>query len=432
MTDITPIYNLKAVIKETGLSPATIRAWEHRYGLFRPPRTPGGHRIYSRQDIKLLKWLIARQQEGLSISQAVEMWKIQQESAPGNLVYTSETNVYSFTETGILKELREQWMAACQAFNEMDANQVLNQAFATIAPETVSVEILQKGLAEIGKSWYSGVVSAQQEHFASVIALRRLDVLITALPAPTRLETILVACPPGEQHDFILLLVTYLLRRQGWNVLYLGANLPLDRLDQMITTTRPALVISAAQTLTGAASLSEMARYIVSMDIPLAYGGGIFNEVPATNHQISGYYLGTSLSALPGIIEMLMIASPEMPDVHPLTPEYTQTLDRFLQHESAILVSTITTGQGTLINQNYYELANNNLTRMIESALRLGNIHLLDQMIVWLDGLLSNRGISSLLVKDFYRVYRQTVDRELGDQAKLIGDWLEKAESMIS
>ena len=76
MSDTTPIYNLKAVMNEVGLSASTLRAWELRYGLPKPRRTAGGHRLYSKQDIEMLKWLVERQKEGLSISQAVEMWKV--------------------------------------------------------------------------------------------------------------------------------------------------------------------------------------------------------------------------------------------------------------------------------------------------------------------------------------------------------------------
>ena len=58
MSDSTPIYNLKAVMQEVGLSAATLRAWELRYGVPKPQRTAGGHRLYSRQDIEMLKWLV--------------------------------------------------------------------------------------------------------------------------------------------------------------------------------------------------------------------------------------------------------------------------------------------------------------------------------------------------------------------------------------
>ncbi|HSB66858.1 MAG TPA: B12-binding domain-containing protein, partial [Anaerolineales bacterium] len=275
MNDTLPIYNLKAVIKETGLSPATLRAWERRYGLIKPDRSPGGHRLYSRLDIELIKWLIERQKEGLSISQAVGMWKVQQEGVYGEPLHRVTSTVISPSPNGMLDELREQWVAACRSFDDVGANQALDQAFSITAPETVCFEIFQKGLVEIGRDWYAGKVSVQQEHFASAIATRRLNTLFTALTVPTRPETILAACPSGEEHEFILLMITYLLRRQGWNALFLGANVPLEDLDQTIKSTKPAMVLSAAQTLTGAASLSELSQYLHSLVIPLAYGGGI-------------------------------------------------------------------------------------------------------------------------------------------------------------
>ena len=73
--DDTPIYNLKAVVQETGLKPDTLRAWERRYSLPEPNRTGGGHRLYSQQDINTLKWLLARQDEGMTISRAVSLWR---------------------------------------------------------------------------------------------------------------------------------------------------------------------------------------------------------------------------------------------------------------------------------------------------------------------------------------------------------------------
>ena len=40
-----PTYNLKVVLKQTGLKADTLRAWERRYGLPKPVRTPGRHRL---------------------------------------------------------------------------------------------------------------------------------------------------------------------------------------------------------------------------------------------------------------------------------------------------------------------------------------------------------------------------------------------------
>ena len=68
--DSQPIYNIKAVVEATGLTAATLRAWERRYGALTPGRTEGGYRLYSASDIATLQWLKQRVGEGLSISQA--------------------------------------------------------------------------------------------------------------------------------------------------------------------------------------------------------------------------------------------------------------------------------------------------------------------------------------------------------------------------
>ncbi len=69
--DSNPVYNLRVVVRETGLTPDTVRVWERRYGLPQPKRTAGGHRLYSQSDIDILKWLAAKREAGLSISQAI-------------------------------------------------------------------------------------------------------------------------------------------------------------------------------------------------------------------------------------------------------------------------------------------------------------------------------------------------------------------------
>lgn len=76
----TPTYNLKVVLQETDIKPDTLRAWERRYGLPEPERTQGKHRLYSDYDIAIIKWLISRQQEGMSISRAVQLWRNLEES----------------------------------------------------------------------------------------------------------------------------------------------------------------------------------------------------------------------------------------------------------------------------------------------------------------------------------------------------------------
>jgi methanogenic corrinoid protein MtbC1 len=426
MADNTPIYNLKAVIKEVGLSPATLRAWERRYGLVMPQRSPGGQRLYSRQDIEVLKWLVERQNEGLSISRAVEMWKTRIEGDKTLSPQIHAPVLVPTTGEVMIDELRDQWIAACLAFDDHAANLAVEHAFSIVAPETVCTQVLQKGLAQIGEGWYDGSVSVQQEHFASAIAMRCLNTLLAATAAPTRAKCILAACPPGEEHDFILLMITYFLRRNGWNVLYLGSNVPLLDLDATLQSTKPSLILSAAQTLNSAASLREMSEYLETQGKPLAFGGGIFNLIPATIQLISGYYLGTNVVMIPQILELLVFAPPDMPHAQSISPVVAHTLARFVQNEAVITAYVTSAMQAEPIAPAHLEIANANLTQLIASALTLGDINFVDHSIAWLNGFLGNHGFTTSAARQFYGIYRQAVDQYLGDEGGIIQDWLIK------
>ena len=113
-----PQFNIKAVVTQTGLNPATIRAWERRYGFPMPQRTEGGHRQYSRRDIDALKWLMARQDDGVSISHAVEIWQSYTERGEDPLMTTTAfvepvTSIGPVVDGSQMDELREAWISSC-------------------------------------------------------------------------------------------------------------------------------------------------------------------------------------------------------------------------------------------------------------------------------------------------------------------------------
>jgi DNA-binding transcriptional MerR regulator len=253
----TPTFNLKAVVQETGLKPDTLRAWERRYGLPQPARSAGGHRLYSQHDIDILKWLIARQEEGLSISRAVDLWQqlVEEGKDPFWEMAAEEEGLAGPAPLEVgdtLAQLRASWVEACLEFDEPRAEYVLAQAFALYPPKTACLELLQKGLSQLGERWYQGEVTAQQEHFASALAMRHLEALIGINPPPTRSGRILIGCAPEEEHAFSPLLLALLLRRRGWDVVYLGANVPIDRLEGTIAHVEPDLVVLTAQMLAAA------------------------------------------------------------------------------------------------------------------------------------------------------------------------------------
>jgi DNA-binding transcriptional MerR regulator/methylmalonyl-CoA mutase cobalamin-binding subunit len=424
-----PAFNLKVVVQETGLKPDTLRVWERRYGLPQPQRSAGRHRLYSQQDIDTLKWLVARQNEGLSISRAVALWR--QLEAEGQKPLEQEPQTAPVFKPALaptvgqtLIELREAWIAACMAFDEQMAAHMLTQAFALYPPEVTCTELLLPALADIGAGWFQGHYTVQQEHFASALAARRLEALLAATPAPTRPGRFLVGCPPQEEHTLGLLMLSLFLRRQGWDVIYLGANVPIAQLETTIAATKPQLVILSAQRLTTAATLQEMAQFLVEKHIPLAYGGQIFNSLPALQERIAGHYLGTNVNEAAQIVEHLLASSPPIPQAEPISDIYQQALDYYSQQQPLVDAAVWEAWQSTDISEDHHRLVDYNLSRNIIAALTMGDIAFVSRDLVWVKNLLVNYQLPADSLCAYLNAYHQAVETQLDDRGTPVKMWL--------
>lgn len=427
----SPVYNLKVVVRETGIKPDTLRAWERRYDLPKPQRTPGKHRLYSQYDIEMIKWLIERQKEGLRINRAVQLWRSLEEEGqdPLQTMPFSEPVDYRIPAEVVsgstISEFRENWVAACLDFDESRAENVLAQAFARYPLEAVCLGVLVEGLAAIGEQWYSNESTVQQEHFASALAMRRIDALLAATPPPTRGKKILAACPPGEEHVFPLLLVALFLRQRGWEVIYLGGNVPLEKLDATIQSSKPDLVISTAQQLSSAANLFEVAEYLQTEGILLAYGGLIFNLLPELNDHIPGHFLGESLEPVVKVIKDILANPKSMPIVKSVSNDYRLMYAQFKEYRPRIEAHLWEQFRTNGMKEYHLEIANEFLGRNIEAALFLGELGLLRSEIDWLRGLLIHHEIPVELLSKYLQLYKEAIEVNLGSQGRPIVAWIE-------
>jgi MerR family transcriptional regulator, light-induced transcriptional regulator len=429
--DETPTFNLKVVVQETGLKPDTLRAWERRYGLPKPGRTSGGHRLYSQGDIDTLNWLVARQEEGLSISRAVDLWErfIEESQDPlAEMPLSQQADkatqpVLDLGHTGgALADLRAEWVAACMSFDERRAEHVMAQAFALYPVEAVCGELLQKGIAEIGAGWYAGNVTVQQEHFASALAMRRLEALLSAAPVPTRPGRILAGCPAEEQHVFSLLMLTLTLRRQGWEVIYLGANVPLARLQATIASARPNLIVSSAQQLFTAATLLEMAQLVYNERIPFAFGGMVFNRTPELAERIPGHFLGREMNRVSDTVEQLLHTPRLNATAMAVTAESLAARDHYRENQALIEAYVWQKMRG--IAHDHLINANANMGRNIIAALSLGDIAYAGNDMAWLQGLLVNHNLPLEMLDGYLAVYLESLKKQLDERGRPIIEWL--------
>ncbi|MEZ4591164.1 MAG: MerR family transcriptional regulator [Chloroflexota bacterium] len=426
-----PTFNLKVVLSETGVKAHTVRAWEKKYGLPKPTRSKGGHRVYTQHDISIVKWLMARLEEGMTIRRAAELWQSMEEKGGDPLDYVGyqvdELNTI-FEKGQTLGEIRQAWINSCLKFDDASAEKYLTQAFALYPIKMVCLEILQKSMVQVGDHWFENKATAQQELFTSAKAIKRLSALLAGAPNPTRLGRLLVACPPGEEHVFSILLLSLLLRYQGWNVVYLGPNLPLAQLETTINAIEPNVVILAAQRLETAASLSKVTHLLAQMDVTSAFGGSIFNLIPSLRNHISGHFLGETIEGAVQVINKIMTFEPPMHIASPLPKKYEVALKHYDSRQYLIDFDTRQALEKENIPFAHLEDTNDRLKKSILAALHLGDIDYIDPELALAQQLMNNYGIPREMQTKYLRAYHASSKIRLGADGQIVTDWLDKLE----
>jgi methanogenic corrinoid protein MtbC1 len=432
-----PLFNLSLVVQETGIKADTLRAWERRYQLPNPSRTDGGHRLFSSYDIETIQWLISRQDEGMRISQAVDYWRELIASGIDPLEeHPRETNLpgtQPAVESSLqpLNTLREQWIEYALNFEEERAEQVLDTAFRHYPWEGVCTNLIYRGLSEVGDRWYTGDISVQQEHFTSELVIRKLQSLIADAPQAYHPQKALISNPSGEFHTIAALALNLLLRYRGWEVAYLGANVPLAHFEEALEKIKPDLVIMTAARLATAAELLKNSQLLQEFEIPLAYSGHVFTTVPDLVDQIPGTYLGTDLGEAVSLVETLL-SQPNKQPVKPPPPSPYQELANQLKSNLPYLENAALTRLGEENLDDYpsevIQDANDYLFMDILAALELGNVQFLESNLNWVGGLLKSRNYQGDFFKDYLESFL-IVGRELLDPEA--DEVLDRLESII-
>jgi methanogenic corrinoid protein MtbC1 len=170
-----------------------------------------------------------------------------------------------------------EWMnrleATLEAFDETGGHRVLSQVFDELGVEDALSHVVLPYLHEVGERWSTGSIGVAQEHVASNVLRSRLSVLMGADERPEGPLAVL-ACMPGEHHEFGLMATSIVLSRLGWRTCYLGANTPTAELALTCRTLRPAAVVVAAHRATAfAANAPALRRVAKATTVHLAAPG---------------------------------------------------------------------------------------------------------------------------------------------------------------
>ncbi len=301
-----PVYNTRAVSQRTGVPADTFRAWERRYGLPAPSRTNGNHRLYSEQDVAIISWLRDRTLEGVTISQAVELYRQERDRAgraslPPSGQTASPNGSHASEHERSLGRFVAGVTESLIAFDASEAERVVEEALAVAGVEAVCQEVLQPVLHQIGDMWARGEAGISAEHYASHFVLRKVGTLFNLSRPEQGRGPLVAACLEGEMHEVGLLLTSLFLSRRGYSVVYLGANLPLEDLLDTVRRVEPMMVLMSTSTDLGARRLARASQLLANLDDSrrplIGFGGNIYIENPHLRSEVQGIFLGTDARA---------------------------------------------------------------------------------------------------------------------------------------
>jgi DNA-binding transcriptional MerR regulator len=315
-----PLYNIGVVTRMTGISMATLRAWERRYDFPESKRTLGGHRLYSEREILRLRWVKLRIESGMQTSQAIYALKHQEQT--GQPVLTDDASGKRQPNFGgrlnplevLEPEDKHTYFASLQArlitaLTQPDfqvADTLLGEALAFFSPEALILGVIRPVMEEIGNLWGKNNISVAAEHLATNYLRQRLLSWMISAPPSRSQQTIVLACAPDEWHEGSLLILGALLRRRLWQVSYLGQAVPLPDLANFVKDLNPALIVVVAMTEMTASNLSDWTEWAkaanLSERLVFSFGGRIFVEKPEWRAKVPGIYLGNTIEE--GIITL--------------------------------------------------------------------------------------------------------------------------------
>lgn len=217
--------------RRTGVSPELLRAWERRYGVFEPDRSPGRFRLYTDADVTRVEAMRRQIAGGVSAAEAAR-----------RVLATSYVDGAAPDDAPALDEPIRELEESLLAFDEAGAHSALDRLVASLSLEAFLRTIVIPLLQEIGEGWERGDVTVAQEHFASNVIRGRLMSLGRGWGRGSGRHALLAA-PAGEQHDLGLVVLALMLRDHGWRVTFLGADTPIATITDTSRRVAPDVIV---------------------------------------------------------------------------------------------------------------------------------------------------------------------------------------------
>jgi DNA-binding transcriptional MerR regulator/methylmalonyl-CoA mutase cobalamin-binding subunit len=269
------MYTIKVAAARAGVSIAVLRAWERRYGVVHPERTPAGYRLYDEAAIARLRAMRHLVDQGWSPSTAARSLADMDEAAFRSL--SDAASVAAGPSATASGDLAIQFVEAAAAHDGAGVDATLDLMFSQGSFEYVADHYLLPALVSLGAAWESGVLDIAAEHAASHAMLRRMGSAFEAAASNRRrgVVTVVVGLPAGSRHELGALAFSIAARRAGVPVVYEGPDLPAEDWVAAVAQTRARAAVIGVVTGADRPAAAEVARELRAAhpNILIAFGG---------------------------------------------------------------------------------------------------------------------------------------------------------------
>ena len=266
---MSTLHPIRIAAKKAGLSPYLIRAWERRYNVVTPHRTDTNRRLYSDEDIERLSLLHKATLDGESIGQIANLSLSELASLVGgkNEYLSNEQSPASYVDMCL------------QAARDIDQKQleaVLMKAAVNLSQRIFFEQVIEPLMYKTGDLWRSGEFKVLHEHVVSAVVRTILGGILNTQNAPKNASVMVVTTPAGQIHEFGALLAAVTAALDGWRVIYLGPNIPVDDIANAVDRQKAVVValsiIYPPDDLTVTREFTKLRKF-VGNDVRIIVGG---------------------------------------------------------------------------------------------------------------------------------------------------------------
>ncbi len=272
-------YSIKDLEELSGIKAHTIRIWEKRYGVVVPERTNTNIRLYSDEDLKKLLNISILNKHGLKIS---HLSRLSQDDLKEKVIHISRET----TNTGIQIE---NLIISMLDLDEWKFDKILSDSIIKIGFEETLVSLMHPFFEKIGLLWQTGSINPAQEHFVSNLMRQKLIVAIDG-QAPVQRDNqvnFILFLHENELHELGLLFYSYLLKKHGIKVIYLGQAVPFQDLKKIINIQKADYFLTS---FTTGITEKDLKSYLIRMS----------DTFPEQTLYYTGYQISKVNGSLPG------------------------------------------------------------------------------------------------------------------------------------